>query len=91
MPTASLETGEILRTVDGSARIASIKSRPGPHRVFNIEVETEHSYFAGKAKVLSHNANPCAAPPPSGKSSIWTPNATRTPLEKLEKAWSGVS
>ena len=23
-------------------------------------METEHSYFAGKAKVLSHNANPCS-------------------------------
>jgi hypothetical protein len=62
VPTALLQTGEILRTVDGSARIASIQPWPGAHRVFNLEVETEHSYFAGEAKVLSHNTNPCSTP-----------------------------
>jgi hypothetical protein len=62
VPTVSLQAGEILRTADGTARITSVQPWPGVHRVFNLEVETEHSYFAGEAKVLSHNTNPCAAP-----------------------------
>ena len=59
VPTASLQPGEELRTATGAARIASVQPWPGTHRVFNIEVETEHSYFAGKSKVLSHNTNLC--------------------------------
>ena len=61
VPTKSLQPGEELRTATGLARISSVQPLPGTHQVYNIEVETEHSYFAGKAKVLCHNANPCAA------------------------------
>ena len=62
IPTSSLYPGEELRTAEGSVRISSVHPCSGAHRVCNIEVETEHSYFAGNAKVLSHNVNPCAQP-----------------------------
>ncbi len=51
--------GERLRTADGSIRIESIESIEGVHRVYNLEVETQHSYFVSEAAVLSHNSNPC--------------------------------
>ena len=64
IPAAQLRPGEKLATCTGIVRIDSIKHRPGTHRVYNIEVETEHCFYAGAAQVLSHNVNPCAAPPP---------------------------
>ncbi|MBS0660178.1 MAG: Hint domain-containing protein [Verrucomicrobia bacterium] len=78
VPTASLLPGEQLRTDTGTVRIASVQSHPGKHRVFNIEVETEHSYFAGKARVLSHNANPCAQLPGLPPPNLTPPGAGRT-------------
>lgn len=59
--TETFTKDEQLKTQNGIQSIASIGHRPGIHRVYNIEVETEHSYFVGAAKVLSHNVNPCAA------------------------------
>ncbi len=32
----------------------------GEHRVYNLEVETEHCFLAGQLGVLSHNETPCA-------------------------------
>ena len=50
-----LRVGERLRTARGTATIAAIARKPGVYRVYNLEVETEHSFFAGHAGVLSHN------------------------------------
>ena len=61
VPAGELRAGETLRTQSGRARLAQIERVPGVHRVFNIEVETEHCYFVGPLRVLSHNENPCAA------------------------------
>lgn len=38
----------------------TIGNRTGIHRVYNIEVETEHCYYVGTQQVLSHNQNGCA-------------------------------
>ncbi len=73
-PAASLTPNEELQTVFGSARVASVTPLSGTQRVYNIEVETAHSYFAGEAMVLSHNVNPCAERTP------WTSTDRR-------KAW----
>lgn len=54
-----LRVGETLRTKSGQERLASIECQPGNHRVYNIEVETDHCYFVGVVGVLSHNLNPC--------------------------------
>ncbi len=59
--TSDLEVGEVLKTRGGEIEIESIKRRDGEHRVYNIEVETEHCYYVSKTEVLSHNTNPCAA------------------------------
>lgn len=59
--TRDLREGETLATRQGQAVIESIARKPGLHRVFNIEVETEHCFFVGFAELLTHNTNPCAA------------------------------
>ncbi len=60
--TKDLRPGETLKTRKGQKEIVSIESKPGAHRVYNIEVETEHCFFIGAGRVLSHNTNPCAQP-----------------------------
>jgi hypothetical protein len=54
-----LRVGEHLKTADGAVEITAIARKPGVHRVYNIEVETEHRYLVSKLQVVSHNA--CAA------------------------------
>jgi hypothetical protein len=60
VPTSQLRAGEELATINGVFRIESVRFSSGTHRVYNIEVETEHCFYAGAAGVLSHNQNPCA-------------------------------
>lgn len=60
--TKDLRPGETLKTCNGRTEIVSIESKPGAHRVYNIEVETEHCFFVGTGRVLSHNTNACAQP-----------------------------
>ncbi len=64
--TGQLEVGEKLRTADGSVTIRSIDRLPGVHRVYNIEVNTNHSFYVSVANVLSHNYNPCGNKGPRG-------------------------
>ena len=59
VPAGELTAGEHLRTLHGPAEITRIESKPGVHRVYNIEVETEHCYYVSAAGVLSHNTNGC--------------------------------
>jgi len=62
VPAAQLTIGEELATKAGIIRVEAITPKLGTHRVYNIEVETEHCFYAGAAQVLSHNSNPCAMP-----------------------------
>jgi hypothetical protein len=62
VPAAQLTVGEELATKTGIVRVEAITAKTGTHRVYNIEVETEHCFYAGAALVLSHNSNPCAIP-----------------------------
>ena len=57
-----LREGERLRTLQGAAEIVSIARKPGVHRVYNLEVQTEHTYFVSKIGVLVHNVSGCAQP-----------------------------
>ena len=57
--TDELREGERLLTADGCVSVLSTCRYPGAHRVYNIEVQTEHSYFVGFTRLLSHNVNPC--------------------------------
>jgi len=54
-----LRLGERLRTANGTTEVVAITRKPGVHRVYNIEVETEHRYLVSTLQVVSHNA--CAA------------------------------
>jgi hypothetical protein len=56
-----LVAGERLQTRRGPVALARIASRPGLHRVYNLEVETEHWYFVSREEVLSHNVLACIA------------------------------
>jgi RHS repeat-associated protein len=74
VPASQLKAGEELRTMQGSRRIASISALSGMFRVYNLEVEGDHSYLTGSSQVLSHNATPgvpsCGAGPNGGRRSI---------------------
>jgi hypothetical protein len=48
-----LQPGELLVTRHGPLQVREIRPVPGGHRVYNIEVETEHSYLVGDLGVLS--------------------------------------
>ncbi len=59
VPSAQIVVGERLATKTGAVSVESIAAKPGTHRVYNLEVETDHCYFAGDAEILSHNNNLC--------------------------------
>jgi RHS repeat-associated protein len=62
-----LRVGEMVRTKECPARIAEIKWKPGTHRVYNIEVEADHTYFVAKLGILVHNTCGKVVPNPHGK------------------------
>jgi hypothetical protein len=62
VPAANLRSGDRLRTRAGFATVSAIRAKRGIHRVYNVEVDTEHCYYASAAQVLSHNANPYGRP-----------------------------
>jgi len=80
-----LRIGENLRTKAGPRRIVSIDAELGVHRVFNIEVETDHCYCVSSIGVLSHN-NDCAQEvPQKGQKGMKNPK-TREAVEKGKQA-----
>ena len=56
---SQLVEGELLRTQGEPVQISTIEWLPEVHRVYNLEVETEHCFFVGSARVLAHNQS-CA-------------------------------
>lgn len=59
-----LKPGEELRTIGGTARVASLQRLPGSQDVFNIEVHCQHVYYVSSLGILAHNAG--KSPPQSG-------------------------
>lgn len=56
VPAAELRFGDQIRTVAGDAvQVVSVMPRPGPERVFNLEVNTEHVFYVGESGLLVHN------------------------------------
>ena len=74
IPAEEIRVGEHLETDRGSALVESVAMLPGAHRVYNLEVETDHCYFVGGAHVLVHNENPCAYTPPLAPKGPMTPD-----------------
>jgi hypothetical protein len=50
-----LRDGETLRPISGIARVAAVTPRPGKHRVYNLEVASEHVYRVTEKGILVHN------------------------------------
>jgi hypothetical protein len=69
-----LRAGEQLATRSGPVRVSSILPKRTTEHVYNIEVETDHSYLVGDIGVLSHNENPCGA----ATSKVWQSVAERS-------------
>jgi hypothetical protein len=64
VPAGNLQTGEQVRSADGStSTVTSISDHPGSRRVFNLEVHVEHVYLVSTIGVVVHNM--CEAQPPS--------------------------
>jgi hypothetical protein len=61
VPAGELTVGERLRTRAGPREIVRVDSKPGLHRVYNLEVATEHCFYVSCAEVLSHNTDPCGS------------------------------
>lgn len=55
-----LEAGTPLHTATGMSRVGSIEDEPNPAPVYNLVVADFHTYFIGKAMVLSHDVTPPA-------------------------------
>ncbi|MBI9019616.1 MAG: hypothetical protein JEZ07_20385 [Phycisphaerae bacterium] len=52
IPAGQLCVGDQLRTAAGPLAIERIIQKPGIHRVYNIEVDTDHCYYVSKDNVL---------------------------------------
>ncbi|MER5603938.1 Hint domain-containing protein [Streptomyces sp. NPDC002265] len=51
-----LRPGDLLEKRDGTTvAVSDVSELPGPARVFNFEVETDHTYYATDLDVLVHN------------------------------------
>jgi len=58
--TRELEVGHPIHTATGMSRVASVEDEPTPAPVYNLVVADFHTYFVGKAMVLSHDVTPPA-------------------------------
>jgi hypothetical protein len=80
-PAGQLRVSERIRTKTGTARIEAIRWKKDEHRVYNIEVETDHSYYVAKLGLLSHNSGPCKVDIKITANPNWT-KAQRTAAQK---------
>jgi len=52
-----LQIGEKLRTKDGIEAVLTSKSQqPGRHKVYNLEVHKDHTYYVSNLGILAHNS-----------------------------------
>ncbi|QDT59587.1 hypothetical protein SV7mr_20960 [Stieleria bergensis] len=65
----TLKSGERVRTYLGDHKqVISLRARPGPQEVYNLEVHAEHVYYVGEFGTLVHNAAGYNVDAPSGAS-----------------------
>ncbi len=75
-----LKPGDVLRTLDGTARIAAIEPRP-VQPVFNLDIAEFRTYFVGDSALLVHD-NSAPRPTRPRLHSTWSPtpaDQTATP------------
>ncbi len=54
IPASELQPGDDVRTRDGKATIAAVEQQESA-RVFDLEIESDHSYFIAGSDLLAHN------------------------------------
>lgn len=58
VPAGELQVDEEVLTFRGDAlRVVSVLPRPGPARVYNLEVQSEHVYHVSSLGILAHNCS----------------------------------
>lgn len=86
----ALKRGERVTTADGVRVVRAVAALGGARRVFNLEVETRHTYYAGEAAVLAHNnCGVGGAHGGSGGQLQIAPLSQRTMLESANSAIPG--
>lgn len=58
VPASRIRVGDHLATMAGDVSVLQIERLPGARWVYNFQVAETHSYFAGHARILSHNTCP---------------------------------
>ena len=53
-----LEVGEYLKTKTGVAKLTMRTQRSGRHKVYNLEVHKDHTYYVSNLAILAHNSCP---------------------------------
>lgn len=51
-----LKVGEYVKTKDGIAQLTMRSQRPGRHKVYNLEVHKDHTYYVSNLGILAHNS-----------------------------------
>jgi prophage maintenance system killer protein len=51
-----LAIGELVKTKDGVAQLTMRSQRPGRHKVYNLEVHKDHTYYVSNLGILAHNS-----------------------------------
>ncbi|MDD3022183.1 MAG: polymorphic toxin-type HINT domain-containing protein [Alphaproteobacteria bacterium] len=51
-----LKVGEYVKTKDGIAQLTMRNQRPGRHKVYNLEVHKDHTYYVSNLDILAHNS-----------------------------------
>lgn len=74
-----LKVGEYVQTKDGIAQLTFRSQRPGRHRVHNLEVHKDHTYYVSNLGILAHNS--CAKRP------IWSSTKNKTPVQNAYGHW----
>jgi len=60
--THNLHVGELLKTSSGTRAVTDLVHEQGAQRVYNFEVEADHTYFVSDVQILVHND--CGTPAP---------------------------
>lgn len=76
---SGLLPGERLAASGGTWTVASVRRLPGRHRVYNLEVDTDHVYLVSPLAILSHNVDGCPNPPGGGRSTAKEQTLTHGP------------
>jgi len=75
----ALVSGDRVWSLDGWLRVVDVEKRPGQEKVFNLTVDSEHTFFVGELRTWVHNKGAINTknPPPRAQSSTMTDRERR--------------